>query len=78
MRFSIIGVRNTSFKTDTGDFISGQTIWFTEPVPPQKGKGFKADRAFLPERKAISPDMLPCECEIYFNRFGKVESVTLL
>lgn len=78
MRFTIIGVRYTSFTAQSGQTISGQTIWFTEPISPSTGRGVKADKAFLPDSKIISPEMLPCDAEIYYNKYGKVDSIRIL
>lgn len=78
MRVIVIGVRDTSFTSKSGQVISGQTIWFTEPISSSIGRGVKADKAFLPLYKVISPELLPCEAEIYYNKFGKVDSIRLL
>lgn len=78
MIITIIGCRDTSFTTQTGEVISGQTIWFTEPLPSGKGKGVKADKAFLSQNKVVYPAQLPCEADIFYNKYGKVDSIKLL
>lgn len=76
MTITIIGCRDTSFTAQSGEKISGQTIWFTSPL--DRGRGVQADRAFLSQRKAVTPVDLPCDAEIFYNKYGKVDSVKLL
>lgn len=76
MEVTIIGVRNVSFTTKEGVFIEGQTIWYTTPID-KNGRGFQADKAFISLPKKINPSDLPCAADIYYNKFGKVDSVSL-
>lgn len=77
----IIGTISTSFTPkDNTTPITGTTIFVTEPIPPDRGKGESADHFFLSTAKLASLDFTPAvgmEVEILFNRFGKVATLKL-
>ena len=55
----VIGTVFTSFKGTDGSDVSGTTLYVTEPIAPDKGKGERADKLFF----LTSPFALCCKCE---------------
>lgn len=76
----IIGTQQTSFKTKEGTTITGTTIYFTDEIAPEKGKGVSADRIFVSSNKLAILDFVPTpgqEIEILYNKFGKIAKLNL-
>lgn len=76
MNIQIVGLKNTEFTTKDGLLIQGQSVYFT--FKDNNTIGVQTDKCFLPSRKALYPEpILPAEAEIYYNKYGKVDSVVL-
>jgi hypothetical protein len=76
----IIGIITTSFKGKEGNTIEGKTIHITDPIAPKRGEGVSSDKFFLTTAKLKGLDFTPAvgqEIKIYFNRFGKPDSLEL-
>ena len=77
----VIGTVFTSFKGTDGSDVSGTTLYVTEPIAPDKGKGERADKFFLSAKKLASMTFVPSvddAIEVYYNRFGKPEKIIKL
>lgn len=77
----IIGKANTSFKAKDGTQVEGMTLYVTEPISREKGKGERADKIFLTTAKLFSLNFTPDvgnDVKIFYTRFGKVETLQLL
>ena len=77
----VIGTVFTSFKGTDGSDVSGTTLYVTEPIAPDKGKGERADKLFLSAKKLASMTFVPTvgdAIEVYYNRFGKPEKIIKL
>ena len=77
---TIIGVLQTAFTTKDGNAISGTTLYVTEPIPANRGKGSSADKVFLSSTKLAEQDFVPAvgqEVDVLFNKFGKVAKLVL-
>lgn len=76
MLVTVIGVRDVSFTTKDGVFIEGQSVWYTIPIESH-GRGEQAEKGFLPLPKKLNPSDLPCLADLYFNRYGKIDSISI-
>lgn len=76
MKIILVGVKNTRFTAQTGEVISGQTIYFE--FEDLHTRGLQTDKAFLPDSRRLTPEpSVPCSGSIFYNKYGKVESVIL-
>lgn len=77
----IIGTAFTSFKGSDGSTVTGTTLYVTEPIDPDKGKGERASKLFLSARKLADMDFRPSvgdEINVFYNRFGKPEKIVIV
>lgn len=77
----IVGVAPVEFTTDDGKTITGTTIYYTEPLEPERGQGCFAGKLFLSAAKLAALDYTPSvgqEVELLFDRNGKVKSVNVV
>ena len=74
----VVGVKKTSFTTkDTKETINGYNIYYSYPAIGVEG--LATDRFFISLNKAGEWQPMPGdEILIYYNRFGKVDSVVLV
>lgn len=73
----VIGIRNSSFKGDRGEDVTGVNIYVTEPL--EKGEGCSAERVFLTTDKLLKCGYQPKvgdEVTLTYNRYGKCSAVT--
>lgn len=78
---TILGRAHTSFKGKDGTLIEGDTIYTMEGIDPRRGEGHRADHFFLSASKLAALDFTlkpGQEVEIYYNRFGKVQTIRLV
>lgn len=79
---TIIGVQHTAFDTKDGTHIEGSEVYITSPLDPKRGgQGQSSEKFFLSSAKLASLDFTPApnqKVEIYYNRFGKVNTLRLL
>lgn len=78
----IIGYKRTNFKTKDGAEITGFNVYVENEINPEHGKGVQVDRIYLSDNKlakeAINLDgLLDKEVKIYYNRYGKPDSIVL-
>lgn len=76
----IIGYKRTDFKAKDGTKITGYNVFVENEINPQQGKGVQVERIYLSDnkltRESINLDaMLNKEVKIYYNRFGKPDSI---
>ena len=77
----IVGVSNVEFTTDDGKTITGSTVYFTEPLPPDRGQGEFAGKLFLSAARLAALDYKPAvgqEVELLYDRNGRVKSVNVV
>ena len=80
----IIGIRKSDFSTKTGEVIKGYNVYVVDNIDPRHGQGQFAEHFYLSERKLAmmnTPDpfvLLGREVRIYYNRYGKVETIDVL
>lgn len=77
----IVGVSNVEFTTDAGKTITGSTIYYTEPLEPDRGSGCFAGKLFLSAAKLAALGYSPLvgqEVELLFDRNGKVKAVNVV
>ena len=79
----IIGYKRTNFKSQDGVEITGFNVYVENEINPQYGNGVQVDRIYLSdkklERESISLDeLLDKEVKIYYNRYGKPDSIVLV
>lgn len=77
MRITIVGIKDVNFTPKDSDRpVFGQNVYFE--YDDKFTRGFVTDRCFLPSgHGTLDPVDLPCEAEIYYNKFGKVDSIVL-
>ncbi len=79
METKIIGILPVTFTAKDGTLITGQKIYYTEPLNPAKGgQGCMADKFFMTDAKLSSTGTVLAVGDIVnllYNRYGKVESV---
>ena len=80
----IIGIRKSDFPTKTGEMIKGYNVYVSDAIDPRHGQGLSAEHLYLSERKrsmmnGIDPfSLLGHEVKLYYNRYGKVDTVEVL
>ena len=80
----IIGIRKSDFPTKTGEMIKGYNVYVVDNIDPRHGQGQSAEHFYLSERKfsmmnGIDPfALLGHEVKIYYNRYGKVDTIEVL
>lgn len=78
----IIGYKRADFKTKDGAKVTGFNVYVENEIDPQHGKGVQVDRIYLSDnklaRESISlEELLNKEVKIYYNRYGKPDSIVL-
>lgn len=82
---TVIGVRTTRFKGNDGNEVSGISLYLSAPIT-KYGVGQSAEKVFLSDRRAGGllqdvggklENLLGAELDVYYNRYGKVESVVV-
>lgn len=71
---TVIGIRKTSFKGDSGDTISGINVYVSVPIPSDKGSGDSCDRLFFTVDKLLEGGYNPAvgdEVQVEYNKYGK-------
>lgn len=80
----ITGIRKSDFPTKTGEMIKGYNVYVVDNIDPRHGQGQSAEHFYLSERKlsminGIDPfALLGHEVKIYYNRYGKVDTIEVL
>ncbi len=80
----IVGIRKSDFTARTGEPVKGYTVYVMDNIVPQHGQGQSAEHFYLSQRKltemnGIDPfSLLGHEVKLYYNRYGKVDTVEVL
>ena len=77
----VVGVAPVEFATDDGKTITGTTIYYTEPLEPERGQGSFAGKLFLSSARLAALDYTPAagqEVELLYDRNGRVKAVTVV
>lgn len=80
----IIGIRKSDFPTKTGEMIKGYNVYVVDNIDPRHGQGQSAEHFYLSERKLSMMNgidlfaLLGHEVKIYYNRYGKVDTIEVL
>ena len=78
-----VGYRKSDFTTKDGSEIKGFNVYFVEPIVNDNGTGMAAERIYLSEAKLSKmgidlDDLLNKKVTMSYNRWGKVENISLL
>lgn len=78
MLIEIVGIKDVSFSNkETGERVEGQSVFFE--YEDDRTQGVATDKVFLSSLKKLVPvPSLPCSANLYFNKFGKVDSISLI
>lgn len=79
----IIGLRKSDFTAKDGTEVKGFTIYGTETIPNDNGKGLMAEKYFLSENKIKGMNLdlntiVGKNVVVSYNRFGKIDKVVVL
>ena len=75
---TLVGIRNTSFKSQSGDEIEGKTLAFEYPIPEDKGEGFDVERIFVSNAKLNNLSSvldINSSVQLVYNKYGKVDDI---
>ena len=74
--YTCIGIRSVDFKAQDGNQISGLNIWLTYEDEHIQGVG--AEKVFIPSSRVPKLSFMPsvgCTCELFYNKYGKVQDI---
>ena len=77
----IVGVVEVDFMSDKGETISGKTVYYTEPLGPDRGEGYFAGKIFFSAAKLAALDFTPAVGQVVnflYDRGGRVKAVTIV
>ena len=77
----IVGVVDVDFETNDGKNVTGKTVYFTEPLDPDRGEGRFAGKLFFSAAKLAALDFAPVVGQgvhFLYDRAGKVKAVTVV
>lgn len=77
----IEGVVEVDFKNDKGETIAGKTVYYTEPLDPDRGEGRFAGKLFFSAAKLAALNYSPAVGQVVnflYDRGGKVKSVAVV
>ena len=78
---TVEGVVEVDFKNDKGETISGKTLYYTEPLDPDRGEGRFAGKIFFSAAKLAALDFSPAVGQVVnflYDRGGNVKAVTVV
>lgn len=76
----VIGLRQVDFKATDGSKIQGLSIYVTFPIE-KDGTGDASDKLFLSASKVVMMEKIPQvgdEINVTYNRWGKVDTITII
>ncbi len=79
----LVGFERHNFRLrETGVEVTGYNLYVSHSIPNERGKGIAAERMYLSDRRitdnGINLDaMIGKELVISYNRYGKVQNITL-
>lgn len=76
----IIGFRKNDFKTKEGVEVTGYSVFIATEIDPRRGAGMSVERQYLSDAKLAKEGLdldvlLGHEVKVYYNRFGRVDSI---
>ena len=72
---TVIGVRKVNFTTQDGNIVKGRTVYIG--FEANDVDGMQTDKVFLSDTKFGTVDIaVGLDYNIFYNRYGKVESMT--
>lgn len=77
----IVGIVDVNFTADDGKNVSGKTVFFTEPLDPDRGEGRFAGKLFFSAAKLAALDFAPAvgqAVQFLYDRAGRVKAVTIV
>ena len=76
----VIGLRQVDFKAQDGNKVQGLSVYVTFPIE-ENGTGEACDKLFLSASKVVMMEKIPQvgdEINVTYNRWGKVQDVTIV
>lgn len=76
----IVGVVDVNFTTNDGKIVTGKSVYFTEPLTPDRGEGRFAGKLFFSTAKLAALNYSPAVGQVVnflYDRAGRVKSVTV-
>ena len=80
MVYHVLGIETGDYVSKkTGQPVRGTNLHCTYPTDPDNKKiqGDRVERLYVPERVRVDGIQLGDNVEVYFNRFGSVDSVQI-
>lgn len=77
----IVGIVNVNFTADDGKTVAGKSVYFTEPLTPDRGEGRFAGKIFFSTAKlaALNYNLAVGQVvNFLYDRGGKVKSVAVV
>lgn len=77
----IVGIVNVNFTADDGKTVAGKSVYFTEPLTPDRGEGRFAGKIFFSAAKLAALDFDPVVGQVVqflYDRAGRVKAVTIV
>lgn len=76
----IIGYRKNDFKTNEGVEVTGYSVYIATEVDPRRGAGVFVERQYLSDAKLAKEgidlaELMDREVKVYYNRYGRVDSI---
>lgn len=76
----IIGYRKSDFTTKDGVSVTGYSVYIATEIDPRRGAGVSVERQYLSDAKLAKEginlaDLLDREVKVYYNRYGRVDSI---
>lgn len=74
--YTCIGIRNVNFKGTDGNQVSGMNLWLSYTDDNIEGVG--VEKVFIPSARVSKLSFLPMlgnTCELFFNKYGKVQDI---
>ena len=78
----IIGYQRADFAGEDGKQIKGNNIYIATEINPHCGAGIRVERSYLTDNKCEREGidlaaLLDQEIKVYYNRYGKIDSIVL-
>lgn len=76
MKVRVVGIRHVNYiSRKTGNSVEGDELHFT--FPDRNTNGLCVDKVYISRNSVVPiPPYVPCEGELFFNRYGKVDFAT--
>lgn len=74
--YTLVGIRDLDFTGSDGSKVSGCNLYFT--FEHKDCDGVCTDKIFVSKKKFSELSFIPeigCDCQVHYNRFGKVANI---